>query len=609
MQIQVNNDFFTDGPFTQAQVNSFLQDEQTAINILDSTFTNNITVTFDVGFGSYRGRIMPNQTISEGDANTDARFFLTYSQLRTDLLTFGQPGFFNAANLPAGNSINGVSNFWVSSSVGACFGLFTPATDGFVGIGTNFTPGAQRVSAFLHEMGHAMGRVPENIGTSFSELDLWRFTDVNGTRLFDGTNPDHTTSWFSLDGGPHFIAYWGENSDSSDFLNGMPFDNDPFNEFVGNLGHLTDADIEIMEALGFQHIGPVMNPPPPAVTSADMILRHGADGVYEIYDIGNNAILAGYRLGQVGTDWKFAGLGGFFGNDTTDMLLRNANTGGFEVYDISNNNIINAAFLGNVGLDWQAMGFGNFSSLGENDMILRNSNNGGVEVYDIRNNQIIGANFMGTVGLDWQFSGVGNFSGRGTSDMILRNSNTGGLEVYDIDSNQITGAAFIGTVGLDWQFSGAGNFSGVPGETDLLLRNVNTGGMVVYDINNNQLTGAAFIGTVGLDWRFAGVAPVHGPGASDLVLRNVITGQFEVYDIANNQITGAALLGQVGLDWSLGGFAVDPPTGSMSSDSTAQLVQAMAGFGGGSGAAESLNTVPLGADTSPQTLLTTPQHT
>jgi hypothetical protein len=34
----------------------------------------------------------------------------------------------------------------------------------------------------------------------------------------------------------------------------------------------------------------------------------------------------------------------------------------------------------------------------------------------------------------------------------------------------------------------------------------------------------------------------------------------------------------------------------------------MAGFGGGGGTAESLNTVALGADTSQQTLLTTPQH-
>jgi hypothetical protein len=187
------------------------------------------------------------------------------------------------------------------------------------------------------------------------------------------------------------------------------------------------------------------------------------------------------------------------------------------------------------------------------------------------------------------------------------------LEVYDIANNAITGAAFIGTIGLDWQFSGVGNFSGVPGETDLLLRNVNTGGLEVYNINTNQLTGAAFLGTVGLDWQFAGVAPVSGAGRSDLVLRNVNSGAFEVYNIANNQITGAASLGQVGLDWQLGGFAADPPTGAMGgsggqSDSTSQLAQAMAGFGGGASAAGSLNTTPLGADNSQQQFLATPPH-
>jgi len=112
---------------------------------------------------------------------------------------------------------------------------------------------------------------------------------------------------------------------------------------------------------------------------------------------------------------------------------------------------------------------------------------------------------------------------------------------------------------------------------------------------------------VGLDWQFAGIAPIHAAGASDLVLHNVNTGAFEVYDIANNQLTGAAALGAVGLNWQLGGFAADPPTGSMgNSGSTSQLLQAMAGFGGGSGAGESLNTAPLGADTSQQPLLTTP---
>src|SRR5260370_29679615 len=117
---------------------------------------------------------------------------------------------------------------------------------------------------------------------------------------------------------------------------------------------------------------------------------------------------------------------------------------------------------------------------------------------------------------------------------------------------------------------------------------------------------AAFLGTIGLDWQFAGIAPIHGPGASDLVLRNVNTGAFEVYDIANKQLSGAASLGAVGLDWQTGSIAAAPPSASMGSPdaSTSQLVQAMAGFGGGSGAADSLNAAVVGADTSQQTFLT-----
>jgi uncharacterized repeat protein (TIGR01451 family) len=297
---------------------------------------------------------------------------------------------------------------------------------------------------------------------------------------------------------------------------------------------VTDTDLTNNTATDTDTLPPfsTLNPSPPPGTSANMILRHGTDSNYEIYDIGNNSVLAAYPLGQIGIERTFAGFGTFFGNDATDMMLRNSNNGMFEVYDISNNNLTNAAFLGTVGLDWQVMGFGNFSSTGDTDMMLRNANTGGIEVYDIRNNQIIGANFMGTVGLDWQIGGFGNFSSRGTSDMILRNTRTGELQVYDIDHSQITGTAFMGTVGLEWQASGVGNFSSIPGESDMILRNVATGELELYNIANNQITGTAFLGTVGLEWQFAGVAPVRGASTSDLVLRNINSGAFEVYNIA-----------------------------------------------------------------------------
>jgi T5SS/PEP-CTERM-associated repeat protein len=300
---------------------------------------------------------------------------------------------------------------------------------------------------------------------------------------------------------------------------------------------------------------PSLNPPPPAGTTSDMFLRDGT-GSFEIYNLGNNAILAAYPLGQVGQDWQFVGLGGFNGADTADMILRNSGTGAFEVYDISNNNITGAGSLGAVGLNWQFGGFGDFSSRsGETDMILRNISSGALEVYDIASNRLTSAYSMGAVGLNWAIAGFGDFSGNpNETDMIMRNSNTGALEVYDIANNALTSAYSMGAVGLDWQVAGFGNFSGNVNETDMILRNSNTGAL-------------------------------------------------EVYDIANNALTSAYSMGAVGLNWQVGGIAADSSAGT--SSQVAQLVQAIAGFGGG--AADSSNAAPI-ADTSEQTLLATPQH-
>src|SRR5436190_1345612 len=162
---------------------------------------------------------------------------------------------------------------------------------------------------------------------------------------------------------------------------------------INNAGQIVGSYNDGSGAHGFLlTISP--NPPPPPGTTADLILRGAnsspyASGQYEIYDIGSNAILAGYQLGTVGTDWQFVGRRPYYGGSvTSDMVLRSASTGGFELYDI-----------------------GKFSGLGESDMLLRNANTGGLEVYDIAHNAITNAAFIGAIGLDWQFSGVGNFSG------------------------------------------------------------------------------------------------------------------------------------------------------------------------------------------------------
>ena len=301
------------------------------------------------------------------------------------------------------------------------------------------------------------------------------------------------------------------------------------------------------------------NPSLPAGTTADMIMEQSSTGNLEIYDLGNNAILAAYALGNAAPNWQVAGLGGFFSTDTSDAMLRNSSTGALQVDDISNNTITNTAALGQVGLEWQVAGFGDFSSrAGETDMLMRNGNTGAFELYDIRNNAIYNATPMGQVGLEWSVAGFGDFSTQpNETDMLMRNSNTGAFELYDIRNNQITSAAPVGQVGLEWSVAGFGDFSGNANETDMLMRNSNTGVFELYDISNDRITSAAPVGQVGLEWSVVGFGPINGGGTSDMLMRNSNTGAFELYDISNNTITSAAPMGQVGLEWSVAGIAAD----------------------------------------------------
>ncbi len=326
----------------------------------------------------------------------------------------------------------------------------------------------------------------------------------------------------------------------------------------------------------------ILNAPPPGATTADMIMSQASTGNYEIYDLGNNAVLAGYSSNNAASPWQVIGLGDFNGTDSSDMMLQNTSTGGLEIVDVSNNNASGPFALGGVGSEWTVAGVGDFSGrANETDLMLRDSNNGAFEVYDISNNAITSAAALGGVGQEWQVLGFGDFSGRANeSDMLMRDSNTGMLELYDISNNQVTSANAIGGIGTEWQFVGAGDFSSRPGETDILMRDVNNGAFEVYDISNSTLVSASALGGVGLEWTVAGVGDFSGnANETDLLLRDVNNGALEVYDIRNNAIASAASMGGVGLDWQVDGIANYQATGTAGAASGGASVSSGAGAG------------------------------
>src|SRR5262245_56477398 len=162
MQIVFNNVDISGN--TVAADASLVADENAAAAIIDSMFANDITLTFDVGLGFLPGTNPPLLVGGAGLAfpNVLTDVSVTYDTLRPALLASGQPGFFTDANLPEGENIDDISRFWISSSQAKALGLNEnpkDLPDGFIGIATNLT-GDNRIASLLHEVGHAMGRMP-----------------------------------------------------------------------------------------------------------------------------------------------------------------------------------------------------------------------------------------------------------------------------------------------------------------------------------------------------------------------------------------------------------------------------------------------------------------
>jgi hypothetical protein len=400
-----------------------------------------------------------------------------------------------------------------------------------------------------------------------------------------------------------------------------------------------------------------MPPPTPAPT---------ATPPYTIYNLGQNQILLGQDIitsGQLGGDFNFAGPGAVtldFPQNTLDLWLSQATTAfsvpvnRFVVYNIQGNTIINSNIWGAIGQEWQVQGFGYFFrdfTLGQADMLTRNvnvSNNTATYLaYDTENNQFNGLITAAVVPANFNTAGLGAYftlSGSTFAQLMVLSDGAGGLRAYAYSNGTLVNYspdfATIGN-GQDWEVLGFGHFSSQFG-LNMIVRNIdptsaNFQQVWIYDVVQTatgnyaaQLstavspgqTQAGILGAIGGEWKVAGIAPVNPPSldlslfvTNDLVMinTNLNTGavKLRVYNIQDDTLTGSAPLTPpaskpIADHSTVGGVALDlsgPAQGS-----TSQLVQAMAGFDGGSGAAAGLNAAPLGADTSQQSFLTTPQH-
>ncbi len=219
-----------------------------AAALLASVISDKITINLNIDYSGTGGGAA---------AGPDNGLYESYSSIRSLLVSKAAPGDTTFNSLPNTSTIQGQSNVAVWNAQLKAFGLMsansTTTDDGSAYFATDINSNLL-IGVALHELTHAMGRVP--FGAAPDIFDLFRFTSA-GVRLFSGaaTAP---AAYFSLDGGVTKLADFGRNSDPSDFLNGgVQGANDPFNEFYTSSTSqaLSPVDLKLLAALGFHLSG------------------------------------------------------------------------------------------------------------------------------------------------------------------------------------------------------------------------------------------------------------------------------------------------------------------------------------------------------------------
>ncbi|WP_244425426.1 NF038122 family metalloprotease, partial [Bradyrhizobium sp. STM 3843] len=223
---------------------SFRAGIQQAAALLSAAISDHITLNFNIDYSGTGGGAA---------AAPDNGQWMSYSAVRADLVNNASASDATFIALPTGSTIQGQSSVAVWNAQLKLWGLLgandTSTDDGSATFATDINPNLL-VGVALHELTHAMGRVP--YGPQPDIFDFYRFTSP-GARLFTGGSTA-LAAYFSLNGGSTKIADYGQSSDASDFLNsGVQGANDPFNEYyTGNtLQQLTSVDLQQLDALGF----------------------------------------------------------------------------------------------------------------------------------------------------------------------------------------------------------------------------------------------------------------------------------------------------------------------------------------------------------------------
>lgn len=324
----------------QAAPASFKNGLQQAVAILAANITDKITVNINIDYSATGGGAA---------AGPDNGNYESYAWTRSELVNNASAGDATFNSLPTGSTIQGESNVAVWNAQLKLWGVLgandTTTDDASATFATDINSNLL-VGVALHELTHAMGRVP--YGSAPDVFDFYRFTSP-GVRLFSGSQTA-PAAYFSLDGGVTKLADYGQNSDPSDFLNsGVQGPNDPFNEYYTGttLQGLTSVDLKQLDALGF-HLA-VNSPATIEAAGITSLVQAGSDYFLDPTAGGAGpALKYGGSLVVAGAAAPWSPIAAEQTSSGYDVAWKDASSGQFSIWTVDSNGNFTAYLTGTI---------------------------------------------------------------------------------------------------------------------------------------------------------------------------------------------------------------------------------------------------------------------
>jgi hypothetical protein len=274
---------------------------------------------------------------------------------------------------------------------------------------------------------------------------------------------------------------------------------------------------------------------------SDIVLQ-STTGSAVVYNMNGGSIVTATSLGTFSAGTQIVGTGDFNGDGTSDVLVEGANCT-LSIFTVQNDAYVGSYGLGTFGASWGVEGTGDFNGDGKSDILLQNTN-GAVICFNMNGGAIIGSASLGNFSAGTQVVGIGDFNGDGSSDFLVQSA-TGALTDFTVQSDALAAGYNLGTF-AGFRVAGVGDYNG-DGKSDILLQNTSTNAAVILSMNGGSISNETSLGTLGGS-EVVATGDYNGDGTSDILLQNP-NGALTEFTITNDTLTAGYSLGNPGIAW------------------------------------------------------------